>query len=196
MRCTLVARLISDVLSDNRDDPDFSVSLLTCSITYMFVSALFLLYVSHQHSCRHPQHFRSDVLITFHKPVVFSAQTHPELLAPVDFSQLRRLTAQMRASISAGTLDAPSWDAVRCAKLAARMYAPLGTRMVLGDFVRISRRYLDAFKWAELGGDKADLDGIADVIECDESDESVIRARIEVIKKLRHDLKVNNFLAL
>jgi uncharacterized metal-binding protein len=31
----IVARILSDVLSRNRDDPDFSVSILTCSVTYM-----------------------------------------------------------------------------------------------------------------------------------------------------------------
>jgi hypothetical protein len=32
-----VARIISDVLTRNRDKPDFRMSLLTCSITYMQV---------------------------------------------------------------------------------------------------------------------------------------------------------------
>ena len=32
---TGVARLVSDVLSKNRDNPDFAISILTCSITYM-----------------------------------------------------------------------------------------------------------------------------------------------------------------
>ena len=30
-----VARMVSDVLSRNRDNPDFEISVLTCSITYM-----------------------------------------------------------------------------------------------------------------------------------------------------------------
>ena len=30
-----VARLVSDTLSRNRDNPNFEVSILTCSITYM-----------------------------------------------------------------------------------------------------------------------------------------------------------------
>jgi len=36
----LVARLVSDLLSRNRDDPDFEISILTCSITYMYVPYL------------------------------------------------------------------------------------------------------------------------------------------------------------
>ena len=61
----------------------------------------------------------------------------------------------MQSQISSGTIYAPSWNTVRVAKLAARMYAPLGTRMTLGDHVRVTRMFADAFsgripqKWDE-----------------------------------------------
>jgi glycerol-3-phosphate O-acyltransferase / dihydroxyacetone phosphate acyltransferase len=51
----------------------------------------------------------------------------------------------MQTQISAGTIDAPSWDTVRVSKLATRMYAPLGTQMALSDFVRVWRVFADAF---------------------------------------------------
>ena len=35
-----VARLVSDVLSQNRHNPDFEIDVLTCSITYMCVSCI------------------------------------------------------------------------------------------------------------------------------------------------------------
>lgn len=114
---------------------------------------------------RHRQHFRSDVLVTFHEPLVFSPkvsviqrhhwtslntyvylQNNPELLSPVDFGNIRSLTSKLHEKISGGTLDSPSWDLIRTAKLAARMYAPLGTMMSLGDHVRIIRAFLEAFK--------------------------------------------------
>ncbi|KAG7098823.1 hypothetical protein E1B28_000727 [Marasmius oreades] len=126
---TGVARLVSDVLSKNRSHSDFKISILTCSITYM-----------------HRQHFRSDVLVTFHEPMVFTPKDNPELLKPVDYNVIRDLTAQMHQQISHGTLDSPSWGLVRTSKLAARIYAPLGTRMSLGDHVRVVRTFLDAFK--------------------------------------------------
>lgn len=53
--------------------------------------------------------------------------------------------AFMQTQISAGTIDAPSWDTVRVSKLAARMYAPLGTQMALSDFVRVWRVFADGF---------------------------------------------------
>ena len=37
---------------------------------------------------------------------------------------------------------------VRIAKLAAQVYAPLGTGMSLGDYVRVSRVFLEGFKMA------------------------------------------------
>ena len=58
----------------------------------------------------------------------------------------------MHKQISSGTYDSPNWDIVRCAKLAARVYAPLGTRMALGDHVRVCRAFVEAFKWAEAEG--------------------------------------------
>ncbi|KAF4621074.1 hypothetical protein D9613_000385 [Agrocybe pediades] len=126
---TGVSRLVSDLLSRNRDKPDFEMTVLTCSITYM-----------------HRQHFRSDVLVTFHAPLVFTPKNNPELLTPIDFTQIRALTSQIQSKISSGTFDSPSWDLIRTAKLAARIYAPLGTMMSLGDHVRIARTFLEAFK--------------------------------------------------
>ncbi|KAI0745657.1 hypothetical protein C8Q76DRAFT_704428 [Earliella scabrosa] len=129
---TGVARLVSDVLSRNRHNPNFEIDVLTCSITYM-----------------HRQHFRSDVLVTFHSPMRFTPKDNPELLVPVDYGEIRALTAKMHQQISSGTLDAPSWRLIRIAKLAARIYAPLGTTMTLGDYVRVVRTFLEAFKLAE-----------------------------------------------
>ena len=76
-------------------------------------------------------------------------QTHPELLHPVDFAHIRSLTAKMQHQIAQGTLSAPSWRLIRNAKLAAHIYAPLGTEMSLGDYIRVVRMFLEAFKAAE-----------------------------------------------
>ncbi|RXW21907.1 hypothetical protein EST38_g3946 [Candolleomyces aberdarensis] len=125
---TGVARMVSDVLGRNRDDPDFEVSLLPCSVTYM-----------------HRQHFRSDVLVSFDEPMVFSVKNNPELIPPVDFTHIRQVTDGLQERIRSGVLEAPTWEIIRGAKLAAKMYAPLGTLMPLGEYVRLSRRFSDAF---------------------------------------------------
>lgn len=80
---------------------------------------------------------------------IFSDRNHqdnPELLYPVDFTNIRALTSKIHDKISSGTFDSPSWDLIRTAKLAARMYAPLGTMMTLGDHVRLIRIFIEAFK--------------------------------------------------
>ncbi|KAF5380588.1 hypothetical protein D9615_004613 [Tricholomella constricta] len=160
---TGVARLVSDVLTRNRDKPDFEISVLTCSVTYM-----------------HRQHFRSDVLVTFHPPMKFRVKEHPELIAPVDYDHIRQLTARMHHVISSGTIDSPTWDLIRTAKLAARIYAPLGTRMSLGDYVRGIRSFLDAFKLAESTGVESET-------KSDDDDEHL--EDIHELIRLRNDLK-------
>ncbi|KAG6830459.1 hypothetical protein H0H92_000612 [Tricholoma furcatifolium] len=155
---TGVARLVSDVLSRNTENPDFEVSVLTCSVTYM-----------------HRQHFRSDVLVTFHEPMVFRVKDHPELLAPIDYDCIRQLTAKMHDVISSGTIDSPTWDLIRTAKLAARIYAPLGTRMSLGDHVRTIRSFIDALRPEEAQETRRSSDE-------DEED-------LHELERLRDDLK-------
>ncbi|KAF9454000.1 hypothetical protein P691DRAFT_811784 [Macrolepiota fuliginosa MF-IS2] len=161
---TGVARIVSDVLTRNRDEPNFKMSVLTCSITYM-----------------HRQHFRSDVLVTFHEPMTFTPKDNPELLAPVDFRNIRDLTSQLHHKISSGTWSAPSWDLIRTAKLAARIYAPLGTSMTLGDYVRLSIAFLDIFKTA----DTYEHEDPSGIDAADQPDFSVLE-----VNQLRSDLKV------
>ncbi|KDQ57625.1 hypothetical protein JAAARDRAFT_35317 [Jaapia argillacea MUCL 33604] len=166
---TGVARIVSDVLSRNKDNPDVAISILTCSITYM-----------------HRQHFRSDVLVTFHPPTRFTPKDNPELLAPVEFEEIRLITARMHQQISSGTFDSPSWDLIRIAKLCARMYAPLGTGMSLGDYVRVVRSFLDAFKLSLTGFDGRN----GRTLTGSDTDKSDHRTEEEEeLKKLRQGLK-------
>ncbi|KAF9051112.1 hypothetical protein BDZ89DRAFT_1056984 [Hymenopellis radicata] len=160
---TGVARLASDVLNRMRTDPDFEIYIQNCSITYM-----------------HRQHFRSDVLVTFHPPLKYTPKENPELLEPVDFAQIRSVTANMHRQISSGTFDSPSWSLIRISKLAARIYSPLGTRMTLGDHVRVARAFLEAFKTVQ--------NVSVDVSE-DEGDDGELHAAVEA-KHLLEDLKV------
>ncbi|KAF8639542.1 hypothetical protein AX17_001447 [Amanita inopinata Kibby_2008] len=161
---TGVARLVADVLSRNRNNSEFEISILNCSITYM-----------------HRQHFRSDVLVTFHPPMTFRPKDNPELLGPVEFSNIRALTSQMQNVIGSGTIDSPTWDLIRTAKLAARIYAPLGTYMSLGDHVRVIRAFLEAFKA---------LDMSSDVTASTDSEDHVdLSKRHAELVKLRDDVK-------
>ncbi|KAI0733045.1 hypothetical protein C8Q72DRAFT_988748 [Fomitopsis betulina] len=169
---TGVARLVSDVLSRNRDKPDFEVFVQTCSITYM-----------------HRQHFRSDVLVTFHEPLRFTPKDNPELLAPVNYNEVRALTASMHQQISLGTLDAPSWRMIRNAKLAACMYAPLGTTMSLGDYVRVVRTFQEAFKLAERPISENQSGSECEVVIKEHGNAEGAQREDEKIRQLGDDLK-------
>ncbi|GAA5938496.1 hypothetical protein JCM1841_006046 [Sporobolomyces salmonicolor] len=150
-----VARLVSDTLTraQLRGDPEFRLAVQTVSCTYM-----------------HRGNFRSDVLVTFHPPIYVSAATHPDLVAPrrrpsldggprssvppppTDVPEertpheraIRSLTSSIGTSIRSGILDAPSWSYIRLANTCRRLYAPLGTKLSLGDHVRLTQRFVDA----------------------------------------------------
>jgi hypothetical protein len=98
---------------------------------------------------RHRQSFRSDVLVSFNPPLKLTVQDNPNLVStpekPVDFNHIRSLTSFMHAQLSSNTIDAPSWDLVRAAKTAARIYVPFGTAMGLGDWVRVVARFVVGF---------------------------------------------------
>jgi hypothetical protein len=64
----------------------------------------------------------------------------------------------MEEQIRGGTLDAPSWEVLRIgplplntagadylARVAQRLYAPLGTELSLGEYVRLNQRFVDLF---------------------------------------------------
>ncbi|KAF8609268.1 hypothetical protein BDV93DRAFT_550804 [Ceratobasidium sp. AG-I] len=127
---TGVARIASDVLTRQKDNPDFRLTLLTCSITYM-----------------HREHFRSDVLVSFNPPLHLTPKTHESLLngppneTATTQQAVRSLTTFLYDQITQGTIAAPSWKIIRTAKAAARMYVPLGTGMGLGDWVRVVNRF-------------------------------------------------------
>jgi len=128
---TGVARIASDTLTRNKSNPDFELTIVTCSVTYL-----------------HREMFRSSLLVSFNPPITLRPGKHPDLLAtegndPRD--AIKRLTKDMEEQIRGGTLDAPSWEILRIARTAQRLYAPLGTRLSLGEYVRLNQRFVDLF---------------------------------------------------
>lgn len=145
-----VARIISDTLArQTPSNPSFQIAVQTCSITYL-----------------HRNLFRSDVLVTFHPPLIVSASTHPGLVAtPADEPAIRSLTSSIATSIRQGILDAPSWSLLRAANTARRLYAPLGTKVELGTHVRLTQRFVEGLSngraermWSE--GEGASVKGV------------------------------------
>lgn len=153
--------MTSDILRRNKDNPDFKLVLLTCSITYL-----------------HREAFRSDVLVCYNPPIeltikehypLFSAPkpdppTNGSLTLPAQTNSanasngssdvipqqpvldgVKQLTQLMYEQIRQSTIDSPDFATVRIANTARRLYAPLGTQMTLGDHVHITQRFVDVF---------------------------------------------------
>ena len=98
----------------------------------------------------------------------------------------------MQKQLASGTYDAPSWSLIRVAKLSARIYAPLGTRMSLGDYVRAVRAFVEAFKWAEGAGSVADFSTTSGEDGEVGEDEKQLKKRKAVVNALQRDLKVSS----
>jgi len=119
----------------------------------------------------------------------FRPKDNPELLEPINYDSVRALTARLHQQISSGTLDAPSWRLIRNAKLAARMYAPLGTSMSLGDYVRVVRTFLEAFKLAEVPAASTASDGASTASEGETNPSERVVVEDKRLIDLENDLK-------
>ncbi|KAF9090676.1 hypothetical protein BGX29_011347 [Mortierella sp. GBA35] len=127
-----VAMIASDTLAQFKDQPDFSLTLMTTSINYL-----------------HREKFRSDVLVTFHPPIVLTPQQDPKLFSDVKEERteaIRKLTEQLETTVRSNLLDAEDWQTVRVGHVARKLYAgDLGTRISLGQYVRLTQRFVSAF---------------------------------------------------
>ncbi|KAF9575181.1 hypothetical protein EC968_004117 [Mortierella alpina] len=127
-----VAMIASDTLSRFQDTPDFSLTLMTASINYL-----------------HREKFRSDVLVTFHAPIVLTPQQDSKLFSTdleVKKEAIRKLTELLEGTVRSTLLDAQDWQTVRVGHVARKLYAgDLGTRISLGQYVRLTRKFVTAF---------------------------------------------------
>ncbi|POV99950.1 hypothetical protein PSTT_13457 [Puccinia striiformis] len=130
---TGAARIASDVLCQFKDQSNFEINLSPCSITYL-----------------HRQNFRSDVLVSFHDPIILNQTnpTHQDLVSTVPETRKKAigdLTTNLTEKIRSGTLDSPSWDLIKAANMARTLYAPFGTQLSLGAHIRLTQRFVDVF---------------------------------------------------
>ncbi|KAF9344993.1 hypothetical protein BGX26_003669 [Mortierella sp. AD094] len=127
-----VAMIASDTLSRFHDKPDFSLTLMTTSINYL-----------------HREKFRSDVLVTFHPPIVLTPQQDKKLYSDIKEERveaIQKLTELLESTVRSTLLDAQDWDTVRVGHTARKLYGGnLGTRISLGQYVRLTRKFVAAF---------------------------------------------------
>ncbi|KAI8599631.1 hypothetical protein EDD21DRAFT_307746 [Dissophora ornata] len=127
-----VAMIASDTLSRYQDKPDFSLTLMTASINYL-----------------HREKFRSDVVVTFHSPILLTPQQDPKLFSANKEERteaIRKLTDLLENTVRSTLLHAQDWQTVRIGHTARKLYAgDLGTRISLGQYVRLTRKFVAAF---------------------------------------------------
>ncbi|KAF9897777.1 hypothetical protein BX616_004995, partial [Lobosporangium transversale] len=127
-----VAMIASDTLSRFKDKPDFSLTLITTSINYL-----------------HREKFRSDVVVTFHAPIVLTPEQDTKLYSSNKEERneaIRKLTNLLESTVRSNLLDALDWDTVRIGHTARKLYAGhLGTRISLGQYLRLTRKFVAAF---------------------------------------------------
>ncbi|CAG8678078.1 23743_t:CDS:10 [Dentiscutata erythropus] len=130
-----VALIASETLTRNKDQPDFSINLLTASLIYI-----------------RREKFRSNVLVKFNPPIVLTPQ-HQALLKTMTSDGKKRtseqaineLTSVMEETVRSNTLDSPDWQTLRIAHTARKLYAGnLGTRTSLAEYVRLTKKFIDA----------------------------------------------------
>ena len=102
----------------------------------------------------------------------------------MNYESIRLVTTQMHRQIATGTFDAPSWGLIRAAKMATPIYAPLGTAMSLGDYVRVTRAFLEVFKAGRLPSTLTS--SASSAIGVEEKDDDIV--------KLKEDLEVSPYI--
>ncbi|GAA5918945.1 hypothetical protein JCM5296_005790 [Sporobolomyces johnsonii] len=169
-----VARLVSDTLTraQLRGDPEFRLAVQTVSCTYMhrgnfrsdvlvtFHPPIYVSAATHPDLVAPPPRRRRSSLAVPPAAAVPPPPTdvpEEEKWTPHELA-IRALTSSIGTSIRSGILDAPSWAFLRLANTCRRLYAPLGTRLSLGDHVRLTQRFVDALagkravrRWEESG---------------------------------------------
>jgi len=97
----------------------------------------------------HREKFRSDVLVTFHAPIVLTPQQDPKLFSTNKEERteaIKKLTDLLENTVRSNLLDAQDWQTVRLGHVARKLYGgDLGTRISLGQYVRLTRKFVAAF---------------------------------------------------
>ena len=114
------------------------VAIVTCGINYL-----------------HREKFRSDLHVRFNTPIVLTVdqvmkaeETDANTSSPgvqVNYSLASRVTDQLKQRLEDVMLTAPDFQTLRLAKLACSLYAPLGTRLTLGQYVRLTQLFARDF---------------------------------------------------
>lgn len=96
----------------------------------------------------HRHRFRSQVLIEFGEPIVISDEWVREYERD-EQETVRKLTELLAGSLANVTLNAPDWRTLRFIQTARRLYKPATAELSPGQYVELSRRFVDGYLLAE-----------------------------------------------
>jgi len=88
--------------------------------------------------------FRSQALLHFGEPIAMNEHW----LTDYDNDEkdtVRRLTGEVRNALVQLTLNAPDWDTLRFVHAARRLYKPPGAELTPGNYVELSRRFVEHY---------------------------------------------------
>ncbi len=120
---TGTARIALSVAARGRVD----VKVIPCGLNYI-----------HRHL------FRSQVLIEFGKPIVIDNQWVRDYQQD-EQATVRRLTKHLADALINVTLNAPDWRTLRFIQTARRLYKPSSAELSPGNYVELSRRFVDRY---------------------------------------------------
>lgn len=92
----------------------------------------------------HRHRFRSQVLIEFGPPIVIDEKWLREF-ANDEQGAVRRLTEHLGNALRNVTLNAPDWRTLRFIQTARRLYKPSSVELTPGQYVELSRRFVDRY---------------------------------------------------
>ncbi len=92
----------------------------------------------------HRHRFRSQVLIEFGEPIVIDAQWVQDYQKD-EQATVRRLTKHLAEALINVTLNAPDWQTLRFIQTARRLYKPATADLSPGNYVELSRRFIDGY---------------------------------------------------
>jgi len=92
----------------------------------------------------HRHRFRSQVLIEFGKPIEIGDRWVRDYRQD-EQGTVKKLTAQLAEALTSVTLNAPDWRTLRFIQAARRLYKPASVELRPGDYVELSRRFVDGY---------------------------------------------------
>jgi len=92
----------------------------------------------------HRHRFRSQVLIEFGEPIDIGEKWLRDY-AKDEQATVRQLTEYLAQMLKGVTLNAPDWRTLRFIQTARRLYKPSSADMTPGQYVELSRRFVDAY---------------------------------------------------